>query len=543
MDIAVENPDGKATIFSQSNPLYDLDMRLNRADHFELENSDSTKRTEGEGTEGRRCLKLVVVYMILLTGVNVYLAYKVFKLQADVYHATGALGKTGFERLSASSNELPLGTRPPPGWGEDLLPLLRNTSLDTATLSRSLGDLQVRVDGLSGAGGDLGQLRVGLGMVNATTLRLLSRVENLRGIPGPPGTPGSKGQKGNAGADGSPGSRGEKGAPGNKGPQGAPGTKGEKGSPGEAGKIGLRGSDGSRGNPGPPGSPGPRGPAGQPGQTGSKGEPGQRGLVGQPGAPGMKGQSGAAGAPGQKGPAGDKGQAGDRGVTGSQGVPGPPGEKGSKGDNGIPGVAGVAGPRGLQGMKGEPGVKGDTGARGQTGSPGIQGRPGIKGDRGLTGLQAAKGNAGDKGVKGEQGVQGPQGLKGQKGEKGWKGATGGIGPQGPRGEKGDKGTPGARSSVVRIVGGGGRGRVEVLNQGQWGTICDDSFDTLDGMVICRMLGYQRAVSVYTAAGGTGRIWLDDLRCTGSEPNIFTCPHNGLGINNCNHDEDAGVSCA
>lgn len=76
----------------------------------------------------------------------------------------------------------------------------------------------------------------------------------------------------------------------------------------------------------------------------------------------------------------------------------------------------------------------------------------------------------------------------------------------------------------------------------WGTVCDDSFDTLDGTVICKMLGYQRAIAVFTASPGVGRIWLDDLRCKGTESSVFDCVHNGFGVTNCEHAEDAGVSC-
>jgi len=42
--------------------------------------------------------------------------------------------------------------------------------------------------------------------------------------------------------------------------------------------------------------------------------------------------------------------------------------------------------------------------------------------------------------------------------------------------------------------------------------------------------------------GTGRIWLDNLACTGSETYIGNCSHNGWGSHNCGHYEDVSIAC-
>uniref|UniRef100_A0A8C9DRS8 Lysyl oxidase homolog n=1 Tax=Prolemur simus TaxID=1328070 RepID=A0A8C9DRS8_PROSS len=89
------------------------------------------------------------------------------------------------------------------------------------------------------------------------------------------------------------------------------------------------------------------------------------------------------------------------------------------------------------------------------------------------------------------------------------------------------------------------GRVEIQRAGEWGTICDDDFTLQAAHVLCRELGFTEATGWTHSAKygpGTGRIWLDNLSCTGTEQSVTECASRGWGNSDCTHDEDAGVIC-
>ena len=102
------------------------------------------------------------------------------------------------------------------------------------------------------------------------------------------------------------------------------------------------------------------------------------------------------------------------------------------------------------------------------------------------------------------------------------------------------------SKSIRLVNGSNiyEGRVEVCFKKQWGTVCDDDWDYSDAHVVCNQLGYPSSGAVALSNSyfgrGYGPIWFNQVKCSGSETNIFHCNQNYT--HNCTHFEDAGVQC-
>ncbi len=61
---------------------------------------------------------------------------------------------------------------------------------------------------------------------------------------------------------------------------------------------------------------------------------------------------------------------------------------------------------------------------------------------------------------------------------------------------------------MRLVDGSNEnsGRVEILYDDQWGTVCDDYFGQEEALVVCRALGYNFGAAKGWATYGQGTYW-------------------------------------
>ncbi|XP_034721638.1 HHIP-like protein 1 [Etheostoma cragini] len=119
-----------------------------------------------------------------------------------------------------------------------------------------------------------------------------------------------------------------------------------------------------------------------------------------------------------------------------------------------------------------------------------------------------------------------------------------------RGHKRGRGGRRLRAGSVRLVSADGlsdRGRVEIFIRGEWGTVCDDLFNSKAGTVVCRQLGFTTALAVMKRAAlgeadRSVRILLDDVECEGGERSLLECKRSRVGKHNCTHGEDVGLIC-
>ena len=88
-----------------------------------------------------------------------------------------------------------------------------------------------------------------------------------------------------------------------------------------------------------------------------------------------------------------------------------------------------------------------------------------------------------------------------------------------------------------------RGRVEVLINTEWHTVCSQGFGLKEANVICNQLGLNGARTVrtgYYGEGSGGIVALQNRGCCGGESNILDCDLSPA--HECSHADDVGIEC-
>uniref|UniRef100_A0A673KPB0 Si:ch211-161n3.4 n=1 Tax=Sinocyclocheilus rhinocerous TaxID=307959 RepID=A0A673KPB0_9TELE len=97
---------------------------------------------------------------------------------------------------------------------------------------------------------------------------------------------------------------------------------------------------------------------------------------------------------------------------------------------------------------------------------------------------------------------------------------------------------------VLLVGGSRcSGRLEILHDQTWMSVCDAAFDQQDAEVVCRELDCGAPVQVLGAAAfgkGDTQMWTQVIRCRGNESQIHLCPTNSSHKHSCSHEYSVGL---
>ncbi|KAL3866131.1 hypothetical protein ACJMK2_043461, partial [Sinanodonta woodiana] len=93
----------------------------------------------------------------------------------------------------------------------------------------------------------------------------------------------------------------------------------------------------------------------------------------------------------------------------------------------------------------------------------------------------------------------------------------------------------------RIVGQQTRGIVQIMFDGEWGRVCNNSWRDVDAGVFCRQQGFVDGIA-YDASSErkTGTVWINYIDCNGHEKSILECTGSwNPGYSTC---DDAAVIC-
>ncbi|XP_072411948.1 scavenger receptor cysteine-rich domain-containing protein DMBT1-like [Chiloscyllium punctatum] len=101
---------------------------------------------------------------------------------------------------------------------------------------------------------------------------------------------------------------------------------------------------------------------------------------------------------------------------------------------------------------------------------------------------------------------------------------------------------------VRLDGGRSNcsGRVEIMCDTRWGSVCGNSWDITAANVVCRQLGCGFALSArggHSVPQGNDVIWQNDVKCKGGESSLSDCLSPALAQRHCNYKEIASVICS
>jgi hypothetical protein len=104
------------------------------------------------------------------------------------------------------------------------------------------------------------------------------------------------------------------------------------------------------------------------------------------------------------------------------------------------------------------------------------------------------------------------------------------------------GAPPLMNGDVRLVGGTSSSGILEIYNGSWGAVCDDSDVAPIARVVCRQLGFTTGGAMCCQTATAQPFMLDDVVCTGTEPNLFACANRGWGSHNCSNGEYIRVQC-
>ena len=85
--------------------------------------------------------------------------------------------------------------------------------------------------------------------------------------------------------------------------------------------------------------------------------------------------------------------------------------------------------------------------------------------------------------------------------------------------------------------------MEVFYQGKWGKICRKEWDFKDVEVICRQLGFKRAVAEFVVDDVEDEdisFIMYKVTCNGDEPELASCPRTDGYLNGDCQNDDTGA---